>query len=198
MKTLQMLTLLSGLFLSATVLPAQPRVLIIRHSEKLSGWPHGEFNSFQPLSPAGVATSHALSGWLHARSIRVDTVLSSATTRTLHTAFIIAQAQNAGLGVNRALQDTSLIDAFWKQVKQDFGQDQTVLLVSHSNIIPYLLLKAGLPDSCRTEAGISQPRPDFWLLIEGYDSVWEIPARQPAPGACAGVRRYFFRQPARE
>ncbi len=195
MKKTQTLAILFCLLLFALPLLAQPRVLIVRHSEKLPDWPRGEFNHFQPLSEAGIATSHELARWLQARSIRIDTVLSSATTRTLHTGFILARSQNVGLGIERALQDTSRIEAFLKELERNFDDESTILLVSHSNIIPYLLLKAGLPDSCRQRLGITQPRPDFWLLIEGYDSIWEIPKLKAGSAGCKTVQRYFFREP---
>jgi broad specificity phosphatase PhoE len=171
------------LFLCSSALPQAaeeikiPRLYLVRHAEKLAGWPDdGAFDAFQPLSATGVARAQKLAEQFHSGAIAA--IFSSRTTRSLHTALPLAQKLNLTIEVVAACMDTAAIASFYKKLAQRFKADQAVVLVSHSNIIPYLLIKAGLPASCFKEMQIKASSPASWLLIEGYDSVWKV---EPGP-----------------
>jgi hypothetical protein len=104
----------------------------------------------------------------------------------------LSQKLNLPVEVVEACMDTAAIAAFYKNLAQRFKSGQAVVLVSHSNIIPYLLIKAGLAQSCFKEIGIKASTPDEWLLIEGYDNIWKIEKLFVPRKNCEGFARMKF------
>lgn len=150
---------------------AQPVVYLIRHAEKLSEW-LGEYDAHHPLSEAGAARAQKLAEQFEKGALVA--IYSSRTTRTLHTAMPLAQKLWLKVEIAPACTDTSAMTSFFTELKKKYKPNEAVLVVSHSNIIPHLLLKAGLPEACRKEMGIVAPDDTGDLMIEGYENIWRI------------------------
>lgn len=161
-----------ALLLPAASLRAQPAVYIVRHAEKISQWLGDDLDRFHPLSEAGMARAQRLAGLFEKGS--VIAIYSSPTTRTLHTAQPLAHKLRLEVRVAEACWDTSAIAAFFAELQKRHQPGEAVLLVSHSNHIPHLLIKAGLPRECWQEMGIVVPDGAGELMIEGYDTIWKI------------------------
>ncbi len=176
---------------------AQPTLYIVRHAEKLANWPEKELGNFQPLSEEGAASAKRLAK--HFEGTHFDAISSSSATRSLHTAFLVAQKSGLPIDTALALRDTAAIDSFYSALSKKFGPDKSILLVSHQNIIPYLLIKAGLTKDCFDKMGIHQSMESRWLLLEGYDNIfkvepWGMKQTSTASGqeGCKGITRERF------
>ncbi len=150
---------------------AQPVVYIVRHAEKLPEW-SDDYDAHHPLSEIGMARAQKLAEQFEKGALVA--IYSSRTTRTLHTVMPLAQKLWLHVQIAEACVDTSAMASFFIDLKKKYKPNEAVLLVSHSNIIPYLLLKAGLPETCRKEIGLVAPDDSGELMIEGYDSIWRI------------------------
>jgi phosphohistidine phosphatase SixA len=166
-----MLTTILLLLLPAS-LAAQPTLYIVRHAEKLDGWPEREHGPFHPLSDRGIATAHRLAA--HFAATPVAAIFSSPTTRSLHTAYPLSHASGIPLQAARAMMDTSAIDEFLRTVASDYTADQAVLLVTHSNIIPYILIKLGLAKECFEAMDIHPSSTSRWLLAEKHENLYVV------------------------
>jgi broad specificity phosphatase PhoE len=152
---------------------AQPTIYLVRHAEKQPTWHGEELDDFHPLSEQGILRAKNLAGQFEKGSL--SAIFSSRATRTLHTALPLAEKLRLTVQLSAACWDTTAIDSFYAELKKNFKPGQAVLLVTHSNIIPYLLMRAGLPKACRSKAGITvAPDGSGWLVIEGYDNIWRI------------------------
>lgn len=172
------------------VASAQPTLYIVRHAEKLGNWPDDDvLDAFQPLSAEGVARAQKLAEQFKPGNLAA--IFCSRTTRTLQTALPLAQKLNLPIEAAEACMDTAAIASFYKNLTQRFGADKAVILVSHSNIIPYLLIKAGLGAACFQEMGIKPPD-EGWLLIDGYENIWKIEKAHAREKTCAGFRRMKY------
>jgi broad specificity phosphatase PhoE len=169
---------------------AQPTIYLVRHAEKLANWPSGQAGRFQPLSMEGIARAKRLADRFENESLAA--IYSSSTTRTLHTAFPLSEKLGVPIQIANACMDTSAIDAFLAEITKKYSREDVVLLVSHSNIIPYLLTKSGLAYSCRDQMGITQTSASGWLLIEGYDHIWRIGTGEMDGESCSGLRKLKF------
>lgn len=168
----------------------EPTIYLVRHAEKLPGWPENSIGDFWPLSREGVARAEKLAN--HFKDVQIAAVYSSPTTRTLHTAFAISQKKQIPITVADACKDTSAIDAFYKELNEKFRPNESVLLVTHSNLIPYLLIKAGLPKWCEEKMGLTRPAYTSWILIEGYDNLWKIVRPPDNSDKCSGFSKTKF------
>ena len=186
LKILFLLVMLFGL--SANVL-AQPTIYVVRHAEKLAGWPKGKAGAYQPLSEQGIKTADRLAAWFKGK--KVSAVYSSSTSRTLHTAFPLSQQAGVKIKIESACSDTSFIDSFLGKLRNEYKPNDIVIIVSHSNIVPYFLLKAGLPDACRDEMGITQI-PDSWLLTNFYGALFSFKNTREKTKTCADFMRIPF------
>lgn len=190
MKTFRRLFFLILTFFAVTA-SAQPTIYIVRHAEKLATWLDDDaLDAFHPLSAEGVARAQKLPELFQSEAIAA--IFSSRTTRALHTALPLSQKLNLPVEVVDACMDTAAIVSFYKNLAQRFGPDKSVVLVSHSNIIPYLLIKAGLPRSCFKEMRIKASAPDEWLLIEGYDNIWQVKKLSSPQKNCNDFSRKIF------
>ena len=179
------------LLIAVNTASAQPTIYLVRHAEKLANWPEDDdLDAYQPLSTEGIARAQKLAEQFKPGAIAA--VFSSRTTRSLHTALPLAQKLMLTLEVADACADTATISAFYKTISQRFGPDKAVVLVSHSNIIPYLLIEAGLSPACFKETGIVASSPDSWLLIEGYDTIWRVEKWRIATKTCEGFTRMKY------
>jgi phosphohistidine phosphatase SixA len=164
---------------------AQPKLYIVRHAEKVANWPERTLGTFQPLSEEGVATAKRLAKCFEKASFAA--IYSSSTTRALHTAFVVGQKLNLPVDTAFAMRDTSAIEAFYSFLSKKFGPTQSVLLVSHQNIVPYLLLRAGLTRDCFDAMRIHPSMESSWLLIEGYDNIYIVERMGKNEKDCVGI-----------
>ncbi|MGH7597429.1 MAG: phosphoglycerate mutase family protein [bacterium] len=179
------------LLFSTVTTSAQPTIYLVRHAEKLENWPgDDDLDAYHPLSAKGGARAQKLAKKFKPGAIAA--VFSSRTTRSLHTALPLAHKLKLSLEVADACMDTAAISAFYKTLAARFGPDKAVVLVSHSNIIPYLLLKAGLSPACFKEMGIAASSPDSWLLIEGYGNIWRVEKWRTDAKTCEGFSRMKY------
>ncbi len=169
---------------------AQPVIYIVRHVEKLPAWLGDDFDDFHPLSEIGIKRAQLLADSFAPESLAA--VFCSPTTRTLHTALPLAQKLGVPVELAEACWDTTAIDAFYSSLKNRFAPDQAVLLISHSNIIPYLLMRAGLRPSCWKEMGITASSEVAEMVIEGYDNLWKIMKPEPVQKDCTNFSRRRF------
>jgi broad specificity phosphatase PhoE len=180
-------------FLGATIsaTSAQPTIYLVRHAEKLANWPDDDdLDAYQPLNAEGVARAQKLAEQFKPGTIAA--VFSSRTTRSLHTALPLAQKLKLPIEVTKACADTAAIRAFYQTLAQRFGPDKAVVLVTHSNIIPYLLIKAGLAPACHQKMGIVASSSDSWLLIEGYEYFWRVKKWRTGAKTCEGFSRMKY------
>lgn len=178
------------IFALVGVATAQPTLYIVRHAEKLANWPEDDtLNAFQPLSAEGVARAQKLAEQFKPGDLAA--IFSSRTTRTLQTVLPLAQKLNLPIEAAEACMDTAAIPSFYKNLSQRFGAEKAVILVSHSNIIPYLLIKAGLRAACYQEMGIKPPE-EGWLLIGGYENIWKVEKAHAREKTCTGFRRMKY------
>ncbi|MBT5877384.1 MAG: histidine phosphatase family protein [Candidatus Latescibacteria bacterium] len=197
MSTSKILAMACALVIAGTgpSVDAQPTVYIVRHAEKVATWPGGILDAYHPLSIEGVARAESLATIFDVGSIAG--IYSSRTTRTVHTALPLSQKLGLPIMEATACQDTSLILDFYGEIIRNYKSDQSVLLISHSDIIPHLMLKAGLPLDCWPEQGISG-RPGQELLISGYTGIWRIDLSKSMNGECTGfTRREFWSIPSK-
>lgn len=140
-----LLTVLILLIVSSAEVFAQPEIYIFRHGEKLEPWNTAEFDNFQPLSDKGRKTAENISKIFS--DITVTAVYSSKTTRTLSTAWPLSVSKNIKIRFNSACSDTTAIGNFLSELSKTFSSDDKIVIISHSNIIPYFLIKTGIkPD----------------------------------------------------
>ncbi len=182
--------LLFAILVSVNISSAQPAIYIVRHAEKLPTWHGEELDAYHPLSEIGARRAQALADRFAKGSL--SAIFSSATTRTLHTALPIAQKLGLAAQISPACSDTTAIDSFYAELKRNYKPEQAVLLVSHSNIIPYLLMRAGMPETCRDEMGFARELQEGWLVIEGYDNIWRVEKRDERKKNCDGLSRQKY------
>lgn len=169
----------------------QPRIYIVRHAEKLATWLEDRaLDVFHPLSPEGVLRAEKLAEQFQPGALVA--IFSSRTTRALHTVLPLSQKLKLPVEVVEACMDTAAITDFYRNLTQRFGPEKSVLLVSHSNIVPYLLIKAGLPVTCFQEMRIKPAAPNAWLLTEGYDNIWQINKLNSPRKKCEDFVRQTF------
>ena len=164
------------------------KIIIVRHAEKLAGWPGGAAGAFQPLSEKGLKTAKRLAAFF--KKGTVSAIYSSATTRTLHTAFQLAKKLGIQPEIAKACSDTSAIAAFYQTLHKNYGPDDTVVLVSHSNIVPYLLIKAGLPKTCFKKMAFTNWQ--GWLLTDYYGKLFVIENPGKKGKKCTDFKRISF------
>lgn len=129
------------LIVSSFQIFGQPKIYLVRHSEKIENW-QSNLTDYQPLNETGINTSKRLKKYFE--SINLTAVYSSALTRTLQTAYYISESKNLEIKIEKACSDTSFIGTFLDSLSKIYSSGSSVLIVSHSNIIPYFLIKLGL------------------------------------------------------
>lgn len=168
---------------------AQPTVYIVRHAEKVASWPGGLLDAYHPLSAQGVARAESLAALFEPGALAA--IYSSRTTRTLHTALPLSQKLGIPILEAAACQDTIYIAEFLAEIAPQYPPGQAILIVSHSDVIPFFLIKAGLPRTCWNRLGIAE-EPDGELLIEGYAGLWRMELSDRTGKDCAGIERREF------
>lgn len=174
----------------ATAAVAQPTVIIVRHAEKVPEWLGDGLDQYHPLSEAGMMRAQKLAEQFEKGTLVA--IYSSPTTRTLHTVQPLAHKLWLQVQVAEACWDTSAISTFFADLEKRHKPEETVLLVSHSNLIPYLLIKSGLPKSCWQDMGIIAPDDTGELMIEGYDNLWRVERLGETKKECGDFTRKRF------
>ncbi|MGH7492278.1 MAG: phosphoglycerate mutase family protein [bacterium] len=174
----------------ATVAPAQPTIYIVRHAEKVPEWLGDGLDQYHPLSEAGMVRAQELAEQFEKGTLVA--IYSSPTTRTLHTVQPLAHKLWLQVQITAACWDTSAMSAFFADLKIRHKPEEAVLLVSHSNHISHLLIKAGLPRSCWLDMGIIAPDESGELMIEGYDNLWRVERLGETRKGCEGFARKRF------
>lgn len=178
---LSLLLLLLALFASPAA--ALDTVYLVRHAEKLEGWPTArELDAFQPLSPAGTARAESLATRL--KDAGIVAIYSSNTTRSLTTGLPLAKATGVPILGDDATTKPDQMAAFLAKLREKHATDKAVLIVGHSNTIPELLIKLGATPDCFAKVGITgEPGK---MLIEGYEGLWRVDLKKEG---CAAITR---------
>lgn len=171
------------LALLAAPAAALDTIYLVRHAEKLEGWPEDrDLSPLQPLSPEGTARAQALATRL--KDAGLAAVYASRTTRSLHTGLPLSRAANIPLIADEATTKPDRMAAFLSTLRATHAQDRAVLIVGHSNTIPELLIQLGAKPDCFAKLGITgQPGS---LLTEGYDGLWKVDVKGEG---CAAIVR---------
>ncbi len=173
--------ILTFLFLQSILLYAQPTIYLVRHSEKVNEWPDS-LKSFAPLNKKGIETSQKLADYFSGKNL--SAIFSSKFNRTLHTAFYLSSEKSVRIITDEACSDTSQITSFLKSLIDRFEDDESILIVSHSNIIPDFLIKLGLNKSSYEKMSFTKSKSGWWLA-DYYGEVFIIEKDKP-------IRREVF------
>ncbi len=167
---------------------AQPTIYMVRHTETLEPWPGDSLADYKPLSAEGMARAQKLAERFRAEPL--TSIYTSLTTRAMQTAYPLAQKLGLSIKIADACMDTTAIETFFVELEGRYGDEDAILLVTHSNIIPRLLIQAGLPSECFERMGITSS-PYYGWLIEGYDNIWKIQWRRRA-SECKGFEKMKY------
>lgn len=148
---------------------AQPKIYLVRHSEKIEDW-QKDLTDFQPLNQKGIETSQRLAKYFN--KIKLSAIYCSPVTRTLQTAYNISKVKKLKIEIAEACNDTALLNSFINSLNKKFKKNESVLIVSHSNIIPYFLIKLGLKKEKFNEMNFTKD--NNWLLTDYYGEIFII------------------------
>lgn len=154
---------------SAVLTRGQPKIFLVRHSEKVEDW-QDNLKDYQPLNEEGIVTSRKLAEYF--KDTQLSAIYSSGLTRTLQTAYYISKEKKIDILVEDACNDTSQIDAFIESLNNEYKKHESVLIVSHSNIIPYFLIKFGLKKE--EYAKMKFTLDNKWLVTDYYGELFII------------------------
>lgn len=162
-------TLALLLLFTTSIVQAQTLVMV-RHAEKWEPWPAED--RLQPLSADGIRRAERLADLFV--ETRFKAVFASNTTRAISTALPSAGEHGLPVRLLAAAADADSLDAFMRLVESEFDPSDTVLIVSHSNIIPKWLRAFGVNASTITEMGISYDNRYGGYLVDGYNGMWVV------------------------
>ena len=154
---------------SAAQITGQPKIYLVRHSEIIEDW-QKDLKDFWPLNLKGIKTSEKLAEYF--KNIELSAIYSSPCTRTLQTAYNVSKSKKTKIETAVACKDTSLLDSFINSLNKKFKKNESVLIVSHSNIIPYFLIKCGLKKEEYPQMNFTKK--NNWLLTDYYGEVFII------------------------
>jgi len=169
--------------LAAAPAGALDRIYVVRHAEKVDGWPQDrELDALWPLSEAGARRAERLARILGDAGIAA--VYASATTRSLQTGLPLAVGTDAEIAAEPASADAERMAGFLATLPERHADDAAVLVVGHSNTVPELLVRLGASPECFDALGIENT-PDG-LRIDGYDGLWVVDLSQKG---CSAITR---------
>jgi len=160
-------------------------VYLIRHAEKETAWPQDrELSSMTPLTAEGLARAER---WAeHLKDAGIVAVYGSPTTRSLHTGLPVSQRLEVPLQADVRTVQSDNAAAFLAEMKSTHADAEAILIVGHSNTVPYFLEAAEVPEECLAELGVSEH--SYGPGIDGNDGLWTV--QLSAEGcARASVRR---------
>jgi broad specificity phosphatase PhoE len=165
-------------------------VYLVRHAEK-APWPSDrDLDAFQPLSPEGSTRAEALASRLKDAGISI--VYTSRTTRTIATGAPLAQGANVPIVADDATAKPDDRTAFLDRLAGKHPTDRAVLIVGHSNTLPYLLVRLGAKPDCYPRLGITGEPGN--LLIEGHEGLWKVDLKKQG---CEAIEREVLALPSR-
>ena len=156
-------------------------IYLVRHAEKVAFWP-AEFDSFQPLAPAGVARAEALAGRF--KTAGIAAAYTSRTTRALATAMPLVEATHIPITADDATTKPDQMAAFLTGLREKHKADRAVLIVGHGNTVPELLVHLGAKPDCFQRLGITG-KPGS-LMIEGFAGIWKVDLKKQG---CEAITR---------
>jgi len=169
------------LLLLALPAAALDDIYVVRHAEKVAFWP-AEFDSFQPLAPAGVARAEALAGRF--KTAGIAAAYTSRTTRALATAMPLVEATHIPITADDATTKPDQMAAFLTGLREKHKADRAVLIVGHGNTVPELLVHLGAKPDCFQRLGITG-KPGS-LMIEGFAGIWKVDLKKQG---CEAITR---------
>lgn len=178
--------LLIALFLAASGGTARglDTLYLVRHAEKQEGWPADrDLAAMQPLSAEGLLTAKRIAARLHAAPIVA--VYTSPTTRTAHTGLFTALDHQCHLLPDARTIEQGSLEEWIADLQVEHPGPGAVLVVGHSNTIPWFFAALGADPSCHDALGVSEQA--YGLAAEGHESYWQIDLS--ARGCAAIVRR---------
>jgi broad specificity phosphatase PhoE len=169
--------------LAAAPAGALDRIYLVRHAEKVDGWPQDrDLDALWPLSQDGVRRAESLAKTLEGSGIA--RIYASATTRSVQTGLPLSLSAHVEIAVEPATTDPARMEGFLEELLRRHAGDAAVLIVGHSNTVPDLLARLGASPECFVALGIEQT-PDG-LRIDGYDGLWVVDLAQKG---CAALSR---------
>lgn len=182
MKNFWMIVLFLGL--SASCAQALDTIWIVRHAEKEADWPEArELDAARPLNAEGIARSERIATGLSGEKILA--VLGSPTSRSLHTGLPTARAHGCALLAAAESVDREGLAAWMEELTVEYPDPGAILVVGHSNTVPWLLEALGAEADCFADLGVSEK--SWGLGIDGYDGVWRVDL---AEDGCARFTRF--------
>lgn len=157
------------LVLSAGTAGALESLYLIRHAEKQTPWPN-DLTDFQPLSDRGQQRAQAWPS--HLAELNIGAIYSSPLSRTVQTAVAVAETLGVPLNTDAATIEAGQIDDFVQRLQAEHGDLEAVLIVGHSNTIPYFLRHFGAEAAC--DGALTLHRSGNYELIEGYAGLFRI------------------------
>ena len=156
---------------SPTMALAIDTIYLVRHAEKQAGWPsERELDALQPLAAEGIERAQSIATRL--TDAPIVAVYTSRTTRTAQTGLFTALARECPLVIEPRSAEREAIAAWIAQLRVEHPGPGAVLIVGHSNTIPWYLEVAGAEPSCHERLGVSTE--SYGLATEGYDGLWTI------------------------
>jgi len=170
----------------ASTASALEAVYLVRHAEKEVGWPRGDgLDRLHPLSAKGIARAGALASRMH--DVDLVAIAVSPTTRSIHTALPTATSHDLTIEVESSTTDRARAAAWLEQTIAAHPGPGALLIVGHSNTIPWWLEFLGADATCHERLGITEA--SYGPATEFYDGLWKI--RLDA-GGCEAIELHRF------
>lgn len=158
---------------SASAAGALESLYLVRHAEKQKPWPDA-LTTYQPLSDTGRARAEH---WAeHFESLGIEAIYSSPVSRTVQTAVAISTRLDLPLTTDEATIQKDQIGDFIDRLKAQHANDRAVLVVAHSNTLPYFLRHFGADAACEELLTLHQS--GNYELIEGYAGLFRVDLSQ--------------------
>lgn len=168
--------LMLALLLSCVAAPAVQALdtlYLIRHGEKEVPWPK-TLGTYQPLDDAGRQRAAMWADELADIDLKepIAAVYSSPYSRTVQTALPVARALGLTVQVDPASAEKGSIAAFVETLKTQHASDGAVVVVGHSDTIPYFLRHFGADPTCAN--ALTLHTSGAYELIAGYAGLFRV------------------------
>ena len=153
----------------AADLVALEKIFVIRHAEKDKDawWDGRAVDRYRPLNDQGLQRAERWAQRLADEGLVA--VYTSETSRTVQTAMPLARALDIPLlPGNASIREETMAD-FLRELSDEHREDKAILVVGHSNTIPFLLKALGAAKSCYERLGLVADG----TLIKGNAGLWE-------------------------
>lgn len=172
------------LTLTAGPARALDTIYLVRHAEKVAGWPDGPgLDPLHPLSAVGMDRADQIAARL--AEAPLVAVYATPTTRTLHTALVSADVHGLAPIPQPRLAVREQIEGWIEEVRARFDGEGAVLVVGHSNTIPWFFEAVGADATCFDRLGVTEE--PYGLATAFYDGLWEIDL---GASGCGSITRH--------